>query len=330
MSNMMRRIGLLLGALASPVTAQTSRPCPTMFQWTDVRPGHDGRVQTGEMQWYPAGGFLYANVRAILDGTTGLLKPTPGEAFGVVGYSCASCEVKRERGPALTWTFFSEPVVTAVDVTTPLKPGDVIEAVNGMPITTIAGLSQFVSPAAGANTLAVRRGREDVALKFQISPNACSSLMWWLAPGNHPPMRFDSLLSARFGGSTTRGLGPAGDSLVAAMHALEDRMAPAAASRTTRYGFAVWCVSTCMRARSTDGIAFFRYTDPPLISSLREGSPAAAAGLKVGDLILKVDGNSIVDDLAALELFRTDRKDPLSVIVLRDGTELGFTVHPPK
>jgi TonB-dependent SusC/RagA subfamily outer membrane receptor len=72
----------------------------------------------------------------------------PGAALGVIGFQCASCTITQEGGgAAFAYSFSAEPVITQVTATSVLRPGDVIEAVAGKPITTSEGAFAFASPA---------------------------------------------------------------------------------------------------------------------------------------------------------------------------------------
>ncbi len=67
---------------------------------------------------------------------------------------------------------------------------------------------------------------------------------------------------------------------------------------------------------------------PGTIGYVAEGSPAAKAGLRPGDRIVEIDGQSGVtwDDILVKELSGADR--PLHIVVLRDGERLPVTVVP--
>src|SRR5262249_11415004 len=65
------------------------------------------------------------------------------------------------------------------------------------------------------------------------------------------------------------------------------------------------------------------------IVAVRPGSPAAAAGLKTGDILTSLDGRwttSVTDTYAAAARAPSDRAVP--VVVLRDGQELVLSVTP--
>jgi len=69
----------------------------------------------------------------------------PGAALGVLALRCASCGIERLNGKTI-YSFYAEPVITQVTASSVLRPGDVIEAVGGKPITTADGAFAFTSP----------------------------------------------------------------------------------------------------------------------------------------------------------------------------------------
>src|SRR5262245_4395666 len=98
----------------------------------------------------------------------------PGVAFGIVAYQCANCGFKQDARPI--YSFFAEPVVLEVNGKTGVSAGDVVEAVNGKPITTSAGAEQFTYPSAGVSSISVRRGRDRQVISVTIpSSSTCES-----------------------------------------------------------------------------------------------------------------------------------------------------------
>lgn len=79
----------------------------------------------------------------------------PGAAFGVVSYSCSSCEIEVKGDPR--YSFHSELVVMKVVAQSALRAGDIIEAVDGQPITARQGAEAFTHPSAGKHVITVRR-----------------------------------------------------------------------------------------------------------------------------------------------------------------------------
>jgi membrane-associated protease RseP (regulator of RpoE activity) len=98
---------------------------------------------------------------------------------------------------------------------------------------------------------------------------------------------------------------------------------------STGYGFAFSCDHGCTKVTNPDGTTFYRFPAAPTISDIRAESPAAKAGFKVGDVVMKIDGVSILDDEAAARLTNAGRR-PLQITVLRDGREIGLQLQSPK
>jgi len=88
----------------------------------------------------------------------------PGAALGVTAYQCASCSITQGAGMRTQYGFQAEPIVLETTTSSVLKPGDVIEAVNGQPVMTQAGADAFTYPPAGTLSLTVRRGSSRIQL----------------------------------------------------------------------------------------------------------------------------------------------------------------------
>ena len=73
--------------------------------------------------------------------------------------------------------------------------------------------------------------------------------------------------------------------------------------------------------------AYFKVDDGVLVSSVDEGSPAAKAGLKAGDVIVKLDGKPVGDasDLGGA-VARLEPGTPATITVQRDGRPLDLKV----
>jgi S1-C subfamily serine protease len=73
--------------------------------------------------------------------------------------------------------------------------------------------------------------------------------------------------------------------------------------------------------------AYFKVDDGVLVSSVDEGSPAAKAGLKAGDVIVKLNGTA-VGDASALggAVARLSAGTPATITVQRDGRPLDLKV----
>jgi serine protease Do len=73
--------------------------------------------------------------------------------------------------------------------------------------------------------------------------------------------------------------------------------------------------------------AYFKVDDGVLVSSVDEGSPAAKAGLKAGDVIVKLNGTTVGDasDLGGA-VARLDAGTPATLTVQRDGRPVDLKV----
>src|SRR5207245_6440793 len=68
--------------------------------------------------------------------------------------------------------------------------------------------------------------------------------------------------------------------------------------------------------------------DPPRLGILEPGRPAIRAGLKPGDLLLKVNGDTLRSWSGVLHAVWRNPGKPLTFDVLRDGARLRVTVVP--
>jgi membrane-associated protease RseP (regulator of RpoE activity) len=262
----------------------------------------------------------------------------PGEAFGVAAYQCASCGIKQEGVPRPEYSFNAEPVVLQTEPWTPLRAGDVIEAVNGKPITTRAGADQFTYPPNGESVVTVRRSGTRAELRFAAREKCNNSF-----PPEHRIQSVEVLRGhvavQRYGVEGLQGviyISTRTDSASATRTTRpstpvvrpEPTTATAETSGHGRYGFAISCVPSCTRVRASDGTDYWKFDGEPPIAGIMPGSPAALAGLRVGDIVKEIDGISILSEDGALRFQRSERKESLHVTVLRDGTKVSYLLRP--
>ena len=319
----------------------------------------------------------------------------PGRAFGIIAYQCANCGFKQGNGERPTYSFFAEPVVVETNRATGVTAGDVIEAVNGKPITTSAGAEQFTYPPAGDNTIAIRRGRDRQVLR--VSVVGCDASR---AP-SQTQFSMDDIERIEVLKGAAAGFGSAGQNGVLVIttktaarpstssdstrvrvrvldevriasqqrDALESQLAaarmvftdqhpqvkalldelakplvivdgvvvdpntvrfPTAQPLTGRYGFALECRPRCTPATAKDGPLIYtynRYGGFPVIAAVRRGSAAERAGLKEGDLVIKVGGHSVLEDEGARGLGRLELVEMLRLTVRRDGKDLDYVIR---
>ena len=283
----------------------------------------------------------------------------PGVAFGIVAYQCANCGVKQDVRPV--YSFFAEPVVLEAHGKTGTSAGDVVEAVNGQPITTSAGAEAFAYPATGTNSLTIRRGRDRQIVRvavsaacgstnrlpvseiesievlkgpaaiFRYGPEAAQGGVIKITTKNGQSEQADSVrrrvrdeLALAFRQQSGRP-----DPLIIIDGVVVGRSLPDATSPVGRFGFAFTCEPSCSASTGRDGAliyTYYKYHDFPPITAIGLGSAADRAGLKVGDLVVKVEGQSVLEDEGAKGLARLDRVDVLHLTVRRGGKEIDYTL----
>jgi membrane-associated protease RseP (regulator of RpoE activity) len=342
-----RLIGITLILAVSPASGQTL-PCTRQTPDTSATNAH----------------FIGKDAHLFMDTTRRSGNLDVSQAFGIFGLDVASFEESKfpDRPPVIS--FLAEPVVTLVAKTSLLKPGDVIEAIDDHPITSSVGSRQFTAPTPGANTLTVRRGRDRVILRFDVvAPPPCTD--WTTPPSGVVDVRDAMGVQGRRGGSvnfdSTVGRGRRGGGNVtppavavrasdsgrvrirgvSKIRVLGDtttrvplyvidgvKIEPSSVPPPSRYGFAVTC-RTCAKVTTPDGTSFYKFETLPPISDVLPNSPAAIAGLKPGDVIVKVDGFSILEDDGAIRLSRSDNQS-LSLTVLRETKEMVVQLQIPK
>ena len=306
----------------------------------------------------------------------------PGEMFGIVAYQCANCGFKREKPDRPTYLFYAEPVVLEAKSPGVFRVGDVVEAVDGKPITTSAGAEVFTYPTVGDHEVSVRRGRTRLGLRMSISATGCevtttpgNLLQFQLSmadieaievlkgpaavaqygqqaarggvvtittkPHNAGSITSANLDSVRARARETLGSTPGPLSANYPMIIVDGVLVSSSnvpgsvgSDRSTegRFGFAVACQLPCTPATTKEGTlhyTYYKYVGFPPVAAIRPNSPADRAGLRFGDLIVKVDGHPIGDEEGARILSKLDWKDtPLRLTVRRDDKELTIKIEP--
>jgi hypothetical protein len=253
----------------------------------------------------------------------------PGARLGIVAIECANCTIRQKDGrrEQATYSFGAEPVVAETRQGSLLAKGDVIEAIDGLAITTPAGADRFASPADGNHTVTVRRGRERQAVTVSV-PRCFRPDVKWIklqppvlgAPG-------DDGIRSGVGYGTGRGVGtpPLGGEPLFVIDGVVQP--PTGVTQIGRFGFAVECRPSCSNMRMPDGSYAYKYDGYPIVAAVRLGTPADRAGLHVGDEIRTINGRSIVADDA---LVGTEAADDLRLVVRRNGKDLSLVLTAPR
>ena len=258
---------------------------------------------------------------------------TPGAPFGVLALHCPNCSFEVKSGGRTTYTFLSEPVITDAKPGSVLAIGDVIEAVDTLPITTFAGADHFTYPRSGSHTLTVRRGRDRQELQLQLTTTcrAISSSSSSSATSSAPTSasasarsrssgRGDDGVHLGSGSGSGQGIGTpvlGGDPLVIINGVPSSRGTGGA--QIGRFGFAVECRDTCSSKRMPNGGYIYKYDKYPAIVAVRPGSVAEKTGLRVGDEVTMINGRSILDNDA---LDGSNASDELRLTIRREGKDI--------
>ena len=212
------------------------------------------------------------------------------DAVGFIGISGIECNCTIGSPNADDWAFRTEPRITSLEMTSRagniLRTGDVITHINGHLITTREGARAMATIKPGqAVVLTVRRNGE--TLKFALTADtscpgdARLGIYAPSLPQGAPPTAYAPTPKPRIGYAeiTPR---PSTKPAVAAIRA---------ASARGSFGFGLMCSGNCAINVEKDGALHF--SEPPEVYSVERGSGADRAGIRRGDLITHVNGQSI-------------------------------------
>jgi C-terminal processing protease CtpA/Prc len=215
----------------------------------------------------------------------------PGAAFGVTAYHCASCGIETRGPDRLTFVFHTEPIVLETAGGSGLRPGDVVVAVNGHPILTARGADAFTYPAPGESVVTVRRDGEPVRVPTRVSSDCPADVDRVESHSSDTAPRRTT--DAR---PATSGAGPG------------------------RFGFALACKPSCTRARASNGTIYYKFDGHPPVAEIRRNGPADRAGLRVGDVVTEINGQSILQEAGVLPfLWSGGAATRVRLTVVRNG-----------
>lgn len=266
--------------------------------------------------------------------------------FGIQGLSSRQMEfsVRDVDGVQVRRVSFgAEPTVTAVRAGGPadgrLRAGDVIVGIDGQLITTRAAGERWSAVEAGERVvLTVRRdGRETrVGLttgqrcaRVSPAPPAPAATAAVSPPGGArpaaPPAPGSVARAAAAGSAVGRAV-VAGRVAGATMAAPPAPPAPAALPDGW-FGFGISC-SDCLMwtGPGAEGPAF-RFSVPPEVESVEPGTPAAAAGLEAGDLLLAIDGVALTSEAGGRAFARVEPGQSVRFRIRRDARALDLTMR---
>ncbi|HEX3131014.1 MAG TPA: PDZ domain-containing protein [Thermoanaerobaculia bacterium] len=231
------------------------------------------------------------------------------ESLLCVAGSC-SVNLRTERGYA--HEFSTEPRIRGVQPGGPssgkLRNGDILISIDGVLITTLEGGRRLANLTPGKPvTLGVRRGGKetDVAVVPGLGCNMPRLAVLGGSPATTPAIQRDD-----------RSFYPLLRNL---------RAAPAPVD----FGMEINCGS-CGWRFSPEGELVFETLEPPVVVSVEPGGSAEEAGLRPGDILLKVDGQPLRLPAGGERLGRLQPGDTVTLQVGRGGSLRSVEIVPRK
>jgi S1-C subfamily serine protease len=228
----------------------------------------------------------------------------PRGAMGISSFECTNCTMTTD-GSERTWDFSSEPIVQAVTPGSPvygkIRPGDAIVAVDGHMITTGEGGRRFASMVPGQEvSVVVRTGNREKTVAVIPEPECRRGGTHAEAPA--VPSTPDAAPAAGVSvgvGVPRAAVAPRADAAPATGVAVAAGPVPRPTYTLLPsgwFGFGIQCTKCQWSVEEDTGLSAWEFSSPPEISSIQAGSPAAAAGLRRGDVLLEIDGEPLVSE----------------------------------
>lgn len=218
--------------------------------------------------------------------------------LGYTGLECTNCTMLVGSPDQRVWIFRSEPTVLSakrggLPGSEELQAGDVITSIDGVLITTKEGGRRFANVVPGTQTkIGVRRaGRE---LTLTVTPGAsCDALRYAepmvdAAPAPPAPPKSPAPAAVPRAGVIT--------SAVPAPAAAPLPPPPPKATPRGQLGFSVSCTACEVHVPDGDGAPRWVFSNPPVVERIEVDGPAAAAGLRGGDVLTHIDGVSLTTE----------------------------------
>lgn len=272
--------------------------------------------------------------------------------LGTLGITEFSCDCTFDRNGNPVWRFRGEPEIRKVSSNGPatgrLRAGDVLVAIDGMLITTRAAGARLANLRSGVPlTLTVRRGNREVEVRI-VPDEPCEP-----ATPPAPPIASTPMVP------TPRS--PRASSAPAARSPQPSVPVPAAPPVPSAwFGFGISCrncemsvsnhaaieqaehelrelgersdsdspqVQSKIRAARARVINLrregttWRFSDYPSLFSVDPGSPAYEAGLRRGDVLLRIDGQSLISAEGANRFGQVEPGQTVTFAYRRGGSE---------
>lgn len=247
--------------------------------------------------------------------------------IGISSFECSNCTMwtTRDDGGERSWSFSAEPTVRRVKSGSPaagkIQGGDRLVAIDGYLITTSEGGRRLANLTPGeAVSLVVRRDGRERTVK--VVPRAeC------VDPGVAPAAPAIASASGVAAAPAVPAVPVPGRGTAPAIAAAPSAgVAVGAVPRPTFdllpsgwFGFGIQCTECRWSVDEEDGTSTWEFSSPPEVSAVHAGSPAAAAGLRSGDVLLEIDGQTLVSEEGGRRFGSVKPGQSVRWTYLRDG-----------
>ena len=237
-----------------------------------------------------ASGLLLVAVGQVLGqvGVSGATCPgglEPRGDVGIASFECTNCRISASPGQRV-WSFSSEPIVLVVKSGSPadgkIREGDAIVAVDGHLITTGEGGRRLANLTPGqVVSIVVRSGNRERTVE--------------IVPESECPRRSAYAEAPAVAAAPTTGVPRRGVAPVTGVVAVGPVPRPTYTLLPSGwFGFGIQCTNCRWSVEDETGKSEWAFSASPEISSVQDGSPADAAGLRRGDVLLEIDGESLI------------------------------------
>jgi len=232
---------------------------------------------------------------------------SPRGTVGITSFECSNCRLQ-SSGEEREWNFSSEPTVRVVRPGSPadgrIQEGDQIVAVDGHLITTGEGGRRLANLVPGRETaIVVRTGSRERTVRLVPEPMcdrpvAAPAPAVAAVPDAAPAVPASPARGAGVAAGVPRAaVAPTPDVGYVSGVAVVASPVPAPTYSLLPsgwFGFGIQCTDCRWSVDKESGLSEWNFSVPPELSSVEEGSPADAAGLRRGDVLLEIDGEPLV------------------------------------
>jgi len=233
----------------------------------------------------------------------------PRGTVGISSFECSNCRLYTSDDERV-WSFSSEPIVRAVKPGSPadgkIREGDAIVAVDGHLITTGEGGRRLagIEPDQ-AVSMVVRSGNRERTVELLSGSECPRRGAYAAAPAVAAvpevaavPSAEPTMVSVGVASTVPRAaVAPRVDAAPSAGVAVAVGPVPRPTYTLLPsgwFGFGIQCTNCRWSVEDETGKSEWEFSASPEISSIQDGSPAAAAGLRRGDVLLEIDGEPLI------------------------------------